>query len=264
MKKVRKDLWEKLFVYPSFNIRFWFTLLLVLFIFCVIAILYFRSSVVNNISDQISSLNLFVQTATLVLGIFAAYYALRQLVETRFTNLDEAGMQELKRTHYSRAFEKWKEAFYIRPEASVFTNMNEALLLLGDYDTFDHYMQMSKHKGFLKKPIFEETSDKIIFLYLKTIRNLLVKNQGEAEKYLTNLISFVKQNGVNGVNWDFLDLQTSVIYQDLQGECKNIAENLISYLSKKMQPVRLADFEAGNFATQINEPSEESQESKSS
>jgi hypothetical protein len=31
-----------------------------------------------------------------LLGIFAAYYALRQLVETRFTGLDEAGMQELK------------------------------------------------------------------------------------------------------------------------------------------------------------------------
>ena len=256
-KKVKKDFWEELFVYPSFNARFWFTLILVLIGFSVITYLsIFRLDIATSVSDKIAVLNLIIQSATLVLGIFAAYYALRQLVETRFVSLDEAGMQELKRNHYSRAFEKWREAFYIKPEAKVFTDMCESLLLVGDYNTFDQYIQLSKRASFLKKEIFQESSDQIILLYLRSIRHLLVKNQGEAEKYITDLVSLVKKEGLLGFEWDFIDLRTSPAYQDISGECKNIAENLISYLSKTISPARKQDFEDKNFASQINEPSQ--------
>ena len=160
-------------------------------------------------------------------------------------------MQELKRNHYSRAFEKWREAFYIRPEASVFTNMCEAFLLTGDYDTFDQYARMSESSGFLSKRIIQESSDQIILLYLKAVRHLLVKNQGEAEKHIVNLVTLVKNDKLLGFQWDFIDLQTSNSYQNLTGECKNIADNLISYLQKNISPTRKADFEARNFATQV-------------
>lgn len=259
-KKVKKDFWEELFVYPSFNIRFGFTLILVLVIFCTIAyFLLFRLQIIENLSDQIATLNLIIQSATLVLGIFGAYYALRQLVETRFTGLDEAGMQELKRSHYTRAFEKWREAFYIRPEAGVFTNMSESLLLVGDYDTFDQYIKMSQGAGFLKKEIFQESSDQIILLYLKAMRHLLVKNQGESEKYIADLINLTKSETLFGFQWDFLDIQRSPAYQNLNGECKVIAENLIFYLSKTLQPTRKQEFEAGNYASRVDEPTEERQ-----
>ncbi len=260
IKKVKKDFWEKLFIYPSFNTRFGFTLLTVLLVFCAIGYLsIFQLRIISGVSEQIATLNLIIQSATLVLGIFAAYYALRQLVETRFTGLDEAGMQELKRNHYSRAFEKWREAFYIRPEAGVFTNMSESLLLVGDYDTFDQFIRMSQTPGFLKKEIFQEASDQVILLYLRAMRHLLVKNQGEAEKYIGTLVDLVGKEGLLGFQWDFLDLQRSPAYQDLDGECKEIAENLISYLSKTIQPKRRADFEARHFSSQVNETSEEPQ-----
>ncbi|TGR82526.1 hypothetical protein EN866_34830 [Mesorhizobium sp. M2D.F.Ca.ET.223.01.1.1] len=190
-KRVKKDFWEEVFVYPSFNIRFWATLLAILVAFAAITYcLFFKLKIVENVSDQIAVLNLIVQSATLVLGIFGAYYALRQLVETRFTGLDEAGVQELKRSHYMRAFEKWREAFYIRPEAAVFANMSESLLLVGDYNTFDQYIRMSQGTGILKKEIFQEPSDQIILLYLRAMRHLLVKNQGESEKHIADLIRF--------------------------------------------------------------------------
>src|SRR3989338_11079684 len=146
------------------------------------------------------------------------------------------------------------KAFYIRPEAAVFTNMGEALLLIGDYDTFDQYSRMSESSGFINKRIIQESSDQIILLYLKAIRHLLVKNQGEAEKYIADLIELVKNNGLLGFQWDFIDLQRSPTYQDFSGECKNIAENLIAYLSKTIQPTRRTDFETGNYETQSVEP----------
>lgn len=253
-KRVKKDFWEQLFVYPSFNTRFGFTVGFILLFFIVITFAFFKLKIIEGISDQIAVLNLIAQLILLVLGVLAAYYALRQLIETRFINLDEAGMQELKRNHYSRAFEKWREAFYIRPEAAVFTNMCESLLLLGDYDTFDQYARMSESSSFLNKNIIQESSDKTILLYLKAVRHLLVKNQGEAEKYIADLIKLVNSDGLLGFQWDFLDLQRSPAYQDLSGECKNIAENLIAYLSKTIQPTRKTDFEAGNYATQVAEP----------
>lgn len=253
-RKVKKDFWEQLFKYPSFNHRFGFTVGLILVFFIAITIAIFKLKIVSEISDQISILNLIVQLAVLVLGILAAYYALRQLVETRFINLDEAAMQELKRNHYSRAVEKWREAFYIRPEAAVFINMCEGLLLVGDYDTFDQYIRMSESSGFMNKEIIQESSDQIILMYLRAIRHLLVKNQGEAEKHTASLITLVQSDKLLGFQWDFLDLQRSPAYQDLSGECKNISENLISYLSRTIQPTRRTEFESGKYATQAVEP----------
>jgi hypothetical protein len=84
------------------------------------------------------------------------------------------------------------------------------------------------------------------------VRNLLVKNQGEAEKSLIKVIELIKKDGLPRLNWDFIDLQTSRAYQDLNGECKNIAENLIAYLSGCMAPIRKTDFENKNFASQLN------------
>ena len=164
-------------------------------------------------------------------------------------------MQELKLNHYSRAFEKWREAFYIKPDSGVFTNMCESLLLVGDYDAFDQYIRMSKDASFLKKEILQESSDQIVLLYLRSMRHLLVKNQGEAEKYIAGLIKLIAEDSLLGFQWDFMDLRSSITYQNLDGECKNIAENLISYLQKNIQPARKRDFEAGKFASQVNEPS---------
>ncbi|KKQ54707.1 MAG: hypothetical protein US83_C0004G0030 [Candidatus Falkowbacteria bacterium GW2011_GWC2_38_22] len=252
LKKIKKNFWEKIFNYPSFNRRFWFALILVLLIFCIILSILLFINKINETSNQIAIINLIIQSATLVLGICATYYALRQLVETRFTGLDEAGMREIKRGHYSRAFEKWREAFYIRPEAGVFTNLCESLLLIGDYDNFDQYIQISQDDRF-KKKIFQESSDQITLLYLRAVRHLLVKNQGEAEVQITEIIKITKDNSLLGFGWDFMDLRSSIAYQNVNGECKNIAENLISYLSKTILPNRKKDFEQGNFSSQANE-----------
>jgi hypothetical protein len=131
--------------------------------------------------------------------------------------------------------------------------MCESLLLVGDYDTFDHYIKISENTdSIFKKGIDQEISDQIIISYLKSVRNLLVKNQGEAEKSLIKVIELIKKDGLPRLNWDFIDLQTSRAYQDLNGECKNIAENLIAYLSGCMAPIRKTDFENKNFASQLN------------
>jgi hypothetical protein len=249
--KAGKDLWEMLFRYPSFNRRFWFTLLIVIVIFLGLACLLLKN--VDTSTDRIATLNLIIQSATLVLGIFAAYYALRQLVETRFNGLDEAAMVELQNGHYLRAFQKWREAFYIRSEPGVFTNMCETVLLLGDYKKFDDLMRLSGKIGFAKKELLQESSEQIIVLYLKTIRHLLVKNQGEAERYIKDIVQIVKKDGLQSFRWNFADLVRSRAYLDLIGECKDIAENLIAYLSENIHPIRKNDFEQGKFSTQAQE-----------
>ena len=249
---MKKGIWEKIFKYPSFDTRFYTTLLIVIFVFGgVLYISLFRLSFITGITNQIAVTSIIIQLATLVLGGFAAYYALRQLVETRFINLDEAASSELQRKRYSKAVQKWKEAFYIRPEANIFTNLTETLLIMEDYDNFDQYIKISESVEFLKKEIFQEASDQIILLYLKSTRNLLVKNQGEAEKHINKIVELVKKEGFANLQWNFLDLQTSKPYQDLTGECKNMLDNLISYLSKTISPTRKSDFEDGNFASQI-------------
>ncbi len=254
MKKVKKTIWEYFVAYPSFNIRFWSVFLIGFIAFVVLTKYGLQlSSIDGFVENQIAILNLMVQSATLILGIFATYYALRQLVETRFATLDQSAMQELQRKRYSRAFDKWREAFHIRPEASVFTNLSETLLLIGDYDMFDRYIRLPYSPTFFQTNILEEDTDKIIVLYLKAVRHLLVKNQGEAEKYIGELIKLVKQAEEPKIEWSFVDLQSSITYQDLAGECKLILDNLILYLQKSLIPIRKKDFESALFATQKNE-----------
>lgn len=253
MKKSKKDVWESLFIYPSFNLRFLSYLFLIIVMFSFITyITFINLKLFNNISEQISALTLIIQTATFIITAFAAFYALRQLVETRFNSLDSSGLFELKNKHYAKAFDKWKEAFYIKPEPNIFFNLCETSLLLGNYEIFDEYMAMINRPGPFKNEIFRENYDQIILLYLKSIRNLLVKNQGEAEKYLSELVDLVKKEGLPNLVWDFLDLEMSLRYQDLTGECKIMGDNLISYLSKKIDPEKKKEFEKKKFATQVS------------
>jgi hypothetical protein len=196
--------------------------------------------------------SLFILSATLVLGIFAAYYALRQLVETRFNGLDEVARRELSSQHYARAISKWKEAFFIKPEPTVFLSLCESLILVGDYPMFDFYMILPNRKNLFKQDFLEEDYEQIILMYLKSIRHLLVKNQGEAEKNISKLIEQIKISGLPNLNWDFIDLQKSTQYQNLgDGECKNITYNLILYLTKTMSPNRKSDFENKKFSSQV-------------
>lgn len=88
VKKVRKNFWEKFFLYPSFNVRFGFTLFFIISIFIIITYYVLRVPIINNVSDKIVTLDLIIQSATLVLGIFAVYYALRQLVETGYDTIN--------------------------------------------------------------------------------------------------------------------------------------------------------------------------------
>ncbi len=254
MGKIKKEWWEKIFPYPSFNLRFGCILTVVLVCFFVFTyILLGYSELTQSASDKIATLNLIIQGATLVLGIFAAYYALRQLVETRFTGLDAAGMQELRNKNYVRAFDKWKEAFYIKPETPVFLNMCETLLLIGDYELFDQNTKMLE-QGEVLQELVKEVSDQQILLYLKSIRHLLVKNQGEAEKYIAESLKLAKKNTLLSPRWNFGDVRTSIPFANLQGECRQMSENLILYLSNEMLPTRKADFENGNFASVMEEP----------
>ncbi len=251
--KKRKGFWEKIFLYPSFNKRFWCTVIFIIGILLVILLtIIFKLKLIVGTSDLISVFNLFIQTATLFLGVFAAYYALRQLVETRFNVLDETAMQELKRTHYSRAFEKWEEAFYIKPESDIYNNMCESLLLANDFNAFDQCIKISQGNSLINDKIFQEFSDKILIIYLKTIRHLLVENLGEAKKYIRELFLITKDKEIPRLNWDFNDLLSSKVYLDLNPdtETKKITDNLILYLKNSMQPLRKQDFEKGVFASQ--------------
>ncbi len=262
MKKVAKNFWEKILPYPSFNKRFQTVLIGILVILSVITYIIFLATKPSDLSEKVAILNLMIQAATLLLGIFAAYYALRQLVETRFISLDEAAAQALHRHHYVHAGKKWVEAFYIRPDPRIFTNLCEALLLTGDYEKFDQYMYMSEKTDSLSKDIFHESSDKIILLYLKITRHLLVKNQGEAENYIRELILLVTAEGLVGLEWNFMDLQVSEKYQNLTGECKDILDNLITYLTKVIIPARKLEFESGLFATRAEPATEETHPSR--
>lgn len=252
-QKIKENMWEKFFIYPSFSTRFTLTLsVIIVIISIIVTVLLSLTNLFPSLQDKLALLNLTVQVSTFVLGIFAAYYALRQLVETRYTGLDQAGMQELQRKNYSRAILNWKEASYIRPEAAVFLNLFETLLLIGDFEQFDDYMKRFETPLLIEKNIFAEMSDDVTLMFLKAIRHLMVKNQGEAERYISSIVEVVSKETNFILSWNFRDLRGAKLFQDLGGECRVMAENLISYLSYQLPQGIKNKFESGNFS--VNEP----------
>lgn len=259
MKKNNKNIWEIFFTYPSFDKRFKVAISIILIIFITISLfMIFGTDNFKGPQDIVALANLMVQSATLVIGILAAYYALRQLLENKLTPLDEAGHRELREKNYSRAFDKWKEAFQIKQDVDAFNNSSEALLLSGDYKTFDQYMKIPDSKAFLKKETFKDPADQMTILYLKAVRHLLEENQGLAKAYIQKIIQLAQERGSSSINWNFQDLQSSKNYLSLavEGDCKHIIDNLIAYLSKEVSSTPMSDsrkesFEAGNYATQV-------------
>lgn len=247
MKK-SKDLWEHILAYPSFNLRFSFVVVVILLLFSGIA--YFLYPTFSTVSDKLTFLNLIVQGATLILAIFAAYYALRQLVETRFIGLDQSAMADLKNMQYFSAIKKWKEAFYIKPEARIFSNLAESFLLLGDLDMFDQHMKMLGRGGLTQINILQETSDQLAVLYLKCVRYLLVENLGEAKEILKQLVKIGKdKDTLIRFRWDFSDIQSCEGYRNLTGDSKIISNNLFVYLQRSMSARRKQEFESGTFSS---------------
>ncbi|MEX2409906.1 MAG: hypothetical protein WD607_00805 [Candidatus Paceibacterota bacterium] len=251
MNKIDKNKWEKVFLYPSFNIRFWSTLILGFLFFLILGLGFFnKHKDYLNISEQLTFWGLVVQLAILFLGIFTAYYALRQLSESRFTKLDEAGIQNFRNGRYFRAIYNWKEAFYVRPDTNIFLNLAETYLLIKDYEFFDEHVNNSEIR-FLKNKVFKEKTDKIILLYLKVVRNLLVKNQGKAESFILDILSLMSEvNEKRILEWDFFDIIKSKPYKELNGECKIMINNISNYLSGNMTKEKRNEFEDGNFSIQ--------------
>ncbi len=249
MNKNSKSFWEWMFKYPTFDRRYTFSASVgVLVLFLIWSIITFKTNIIQNTSDQLSFLNLLVQAATLILGLFAAYYALRQLIETRFATLDSGAMQDLRDRHYKRAILKWKEAFYVHQNTDVFLNLCETMILSANLQEFDENAHMLDTDKQLQLKILQEDVDQLIYLYLKAVRHLLVKNQGEAEKLIGEVVNTIKLKGRLELSWNFLDLLGSEPYLKLTtGDCKTIIDNLIAYLKNEMAEDRREVFENGTY-----------------
>lgn len=247
--KTKKSLIEKVFIYPSFNLRFWLSVAVLIVVFAIITKLALAFA--TNKDDIYQTLNLIIQVAMLVAGVIAAYFALRQLTESRYLNLTELGMQYLRRNPpgYSKSIQVWKEALYIQAEPNTFLNLAEVLVISEQFSDFDQYVSYVEKNSSFQHRVLQESSDYLIFYYLQAIRQLIVKNMGEAETKTKQLVAWVKsENLTQRVNWQFVDFTRSESYQKkLIGDHKTMTDNIIKYLSRELTPEQISKFESGNY-----------------
>lgn len=250
MKQNEQNLWEKAFRYPSFNFRFWTTIVFVLIlIISITSYILIGTKLISGAQNILSFLALVVQAATFLLALFAAFYALRQLIEARTVGLETAADNHLQKRNYTSAIKLWKESLYIKPDPATFLNLCEAMLLSGDFEMFDRYIGISEVTGTFKKQFSYNSSDRAVLLYLKCMRQLFVENLGEAKIQINLVLKLPSEIRLAvAKRWNFLDLQTSSIYLDLAGDCRSISDNLVLYFQGKMVPAHQAKFENGEFS----------------
>jgi hypothetical protein len=249
-KKRKRSILENIFVYPSFSLRFWLYAF-ILFIVAGIPTLIIIPKI-SILADKLAGIDVVLQSVTLVFGVIATFFALRQLTESRFSKLDELAMQNLKSKEYFRAIGNWRGALYVKPDSGVFLNLIETLLTVEQFDEFDQfvgYLEKSVffHRSF-QQQIITEPKDYIVFCYLQTLRSLVVENMGVAKGHLKELTDFVKENKFqSSVGWDFRDIQSGGAYKKLIGDHKTVADNLIKYLSQQLDQDQKVKFESDNY-----------------
>lgn len=245
-KKRERSTLEKIFVYPSFSLRFWLYSGILLFI--TVGVIVVIIPQISSWSNRLSSINIFIQGMTLIFAVVATYFALKQLTESRFTKLDEIGMQNLKNKRYFVAIKNWREALYIKPDASVFMNLIETLLAIQEFKEFDELIGFLEKSKSFQRSIITEPRDYVILCYLKVYRSLIVENMGVAKSYLNDLISFIVKNNFQlSIGWDFSDIKNSEPYKKLVGDHKTVLDNLIKYLLKQLSPEEKVRFESKNY-----------------
>lgn len=249
-KKRRRDVLEKIFVYPSFSLRFWFYTVGLLILVGIPTL--FIISQISTWSNRLSGMNIALQGITLIFGVIATFFALRQLTESRFSKLDESAMESLKNKQYFRAINIWREALYIKADSGIFFNLMETLLAAGQEDEFDIFLgHIEKSKSF-QQSIITEPEDYIIFCYLQIFRNLFVENMGAAKCNLKILIEFIKENKSQpSIGWNFDDIRDSTPYNKLIGDHKTVADNLVKYLEKQLSPAEKIKFENENYVLSL-------------
>ncbi len=245
-KKRKKSLFERIFKYPTFSFRFWFSSSS-LIVIALIALLVIIPKI-STWDNRLTALSLAFQCIALIFGIIATFFALTQLTESRFSKLEEIGLSHLKNMRYFNAISSWKEALYIKRNSTVFFNLAEAFLIAGQIQDFDEIISCLEKKKSFQKNVLEEPRDYMIFYYLRVFRALMVENMGVAKNYLNEMVDFVKkENFQSTVGWTFDDITRCEYYKKMVGDHKVVADNLIKYLDRKLVIQDRAIFESNDY-----------------
>jgi len=246
LKKCKKGLFEKIFPYPSFSLRFWVSVgtLLFLSLLAALLIIFIKTSWTNIFS----ALSLLLQTLTIIFGVVATYFALKQLTEARYSKLQEIGGKDLRAQRYSSAISNWKEALLIKPTSGILLNLMEAYLISEEFKEFDELLKYLEKKKRLQQKTIIEPKDYVIYCYLRTFRNLFVENLGAAKDCLKEMINFIEENEFKqNIGWDFSDIRKSNTYKKLTGDIQKVADNLMYYLEKRLTEDDIQLFKSNNY-----------------
>lgn len=228
--------------------------------FCLIApTIYILGSSHKSLTSQenMAMISLMVQIATLIVALAGVFYALRQLVESRRINLDSLASADVSRADYSKAFTKWKEVFYIRPDTETFLCMSEVLIFLEDNTRFAEYIDSVRSRS--ESNMFSDPKDWILFLYLRAAHNLINENLGVARECVKEIIDFNKAEAVQVLpirGWSFGEIRSYLARRKapIEGDCGKVLKNLLSYLEGTLSIVDREQFESGNYLIEIKVP----------
>ncbi len=211
--------------------KFVIPLLIITTIAYIVVYIFLRDEIHIAIVGQISGL---------VLAVFAGYIAFTELGETRFDNLEEAGMREFSQKRPVLALDRLKEAHSIRPgEMRLLGNLMEVYLVLGYFDEFDakatRYRRQAKDEG-----------HKLTLHYLLCLKELIREHLKEAKIQIKATVKYAVDNpnsreGMNGWRND------SDLYSNLSPESKKHIDNLLNYVTKKMSAEHEKQFIEGDF-----------------
>ena len=183
------------------------------------------------------------QISGLILAVFAGYIAFSELGESRFDKLEESGMDNFRKGEFKLAQTRLEEAHTIKPkDIGLLANLMELYLILGLFDKFE---TKTRH---YRRHIIEE-KEELILLYLKCLKELVQDHPKDAKLKIKDVVKYVNSHprSRDTLGWNNKELKLSDPYKLLSKETKEIADNLVAYVTDKLDTENEAKFVEGNY-----------------
>ncbi len=172
---------------------------------------------------------------------YVGYFAFAQMEEGRSEKLKENGYANIRAKSYGRAADFYEKALASAPaDFQAASDLLELYVISGEKTKFTQLYPRAERMAV-------DARERLVLCYINAANELFLRHLVEAGQAITACVQIVRDEMAGrSITWNFEDLRSSPACTGLQGEAKQILDNLIKYLGGKMTPEHKALFESGN------------------
>ena len=194
--------------------------------------------VYSSTGNVVGNLSFLIETLTLFFGIYAGYFAFKQMNLGRYESIISSAKQLfVNGGDFKRAIKEYELASSIKLNFLTGAEQTECYACLSDWVKYDRMIDRLPH-------VQVDDRDELILFYLKSIGPLLREEIARLREVFRQTISFKKtiKKSINA-SWSTAEIKKSDAYERLSPETKTIMDNYLKYINNQLSDPEKQIFE---------------------